>query len=169
MQPLCMFVDKNDIAIGAATIKEIEEKELTARLSGVLIIRSNKNIVLHKVAPQKKWGLRWNVSAAGHVDENETYEIAALRELKEELGITLKEEAITKIGYYCIKRENKTIGRFATIFEATYDGSFSPDKKEICEIREFTPEELKKELKENKDNFTWLAYDALQTYLTKEG
>ncbi len=40
----------------------------------------------------------WDVSVAGHIAFNETYENAALREVAEEIGIQLKKEQLTKIG-----------------------------------------------------------------------
>lgn len=42
--------------------------------------------------------LLWDVSAAGHIDAGEAFVEAALRETKEELGLTLHAEELTKIG-----------------------------------------------------------------------
>lgn len=42
--------------------------------------------------------LLWDVSAAGHIDAGESFIEAALRETKEELGLTLQANELTKIG-----------------------------------------------------------------------
>lgn len=42
--------------------------------------------------------LLWDVSAAGHIDAGETFVEAALRETKEEIGLQLQAENLTKIG-----------------------------------------------------------------------
>ena len=42
--------------------------------------------------------LLWDVSAAGHIDAGESFITAALRETKEEIGLQLQAEDLTKIG-----------------------------------------------------------------------
>lgn len=42
--------------------------------------------------------LLWDVSAAGHIDAGESFADAALRETKEEIGLTLQPKELTKIG-----------------------------------------------------------------------
>ncbi|MEZ4856206.1 MAG: NUDIX domain-containing protein [Gelidibacter sp.] len=44
--------------------------------------------------------LLWDVSVAGHVDAGETNEQAAVRETFEELGLTLSENSLEKIGVF---------------------------------------------------------------------
>ncbi len=48
--------------------------------------------------------LMWDVSVAGHIDAGETIKQAAVRETKEEIGITISESNLKKIGVFeCFK------------------------------------------------------------------
>ena len=44
--------------------------------------------------------LLWDVSVAGHVDTGETVEQTAIRETKEEIGLTISENDLQKIGVF---------------------------------------------------------------------
>ena len=58
------------------------------RIAVVLVFNTKGEIILQQVAfTKKKDAGKWSYSAAGHVDAGEDYPTAALRELKEELGI----------------------------------------------------------------------------------
>ncbi|WP_400079006.1 NUDIX domain-containing protein [Winogradskyella sp. R77965] len=53
--------------------------------------------------------LLWDVSAAGHIDAGESFINAALRETKEEVGLTLKAENVQKIGTFLHETNYGTI------------------------------------------------------------
>ena len=44
--------------------------------------------------------LMWDVSVAGHIDAGETIEQAAIRETKEEIGLSISENDLKKIGVF---------------------------------------------------------------------
>ena len=56
--------------------------------------------ILLQQRSQKKpiYPLLWDVSVAGHIDAGETFLEAALRETKEEIGLQLQPENLSKIG-----------------------------------------------------------------------
>lgn len=52
----------------------------------------------------------WDVSVAGHVDAGETIKQAAIRETQEEIGLTLQEHELHKIGVFpCFQRYDNGI------------------------------------------------------------
>ena len=65
----------------------------------------------------------WDQSAGGHVDEGETYEEAAKRELKEELGID--NVGLKKVTKFYTEQDYKDIilREFSTLYTTRFDGS----------------------------------------------
>ncbi|MDD7913116.1 NUDIX hydrolase [Polaribacter ponticola] len=59
-----------------------------------------KKILLQKRASVKKvFPNHWDVSVAGHISAGERVEKAAIREVKEEIGIDIEESDLQKIGF----------------------------------------------------------------------
>lgn len=60
-----------------------------------------KQILLQQRSYKKSiYPLLWDVSAAGHIDAGESFKHAAIRETKEELGLTLNKNDLMKIGVH---------------------------------------------------------------------
>lgn len=143
-------VDKEDNVIGRASRKECHEKGLIHRLVQILVFNSQGDVLIHKrgagvdTFPGKLTG-----SAAGHVEEGESYEKAASRELKEELGI---EAPLEKLGF--VRSYEKEHMQNIIVFKVISEGPFSKKDSEIAELLFFSIEELKKEFLENPEKFT---------------
>lgn len=90
IQKNVIWVDKNDNELGIISVEKAHREGLCDRIVIVYVTRANGDIIL-----QERMDGRLDHSCAGHVDPGETYETAAVRELKEELGI---ETPLTEIG-----------------------------------------------------------------------
>ncbi len=67
----------------------------------VAIVNSAGEIYIqHRTAAKRLWPNRKTISASGHVDPGETFEQAAVREVKEELGIELSVGDLHLIGWF---------------------------------------------------------------------
>ena len=150
------IVDENDKPISAATKQEAWAQGLYYRLVHIVIRDKAGNFLLQKRSMEKPLypGL-WTDAASGHVDEGESYEVAAHRELIEEIGI----ETLLKFeGKFLLQRQEdgKVINQFNGVFEGSIarETKLTLQPKEVSGVRWFTPEELHDKLANSPGDFT---------------
>ncbi|HIE14096.1 TPA: NUDIX domain-containing protein [Candidatus Bathyarchaeota archaeon] len=144
-------VDENDNVIGRATRKECHvTNQHIHRSVYIFVINSKNEIFLQKRSNKKDLYPGYCTgSATGHVEYGETYESAAKRELKEELGIeNVPIEIIAK--FKCFSEIEREI---SALFICKYEGPLKLDKKEIEEGGFFSIEEIKKALQIGEKKF----------------
>lgn len=116
------IVDENDNPIRQATKQEAWAQGLRHRIVRIMIENDQGQILLQHRSPTKDiFPNCWDNSAAGHVDAGEDYYHAAIRELKEELGIdgvTLQE-----IGRYYSEEtwQGHQFNRFTRVYKLRYN------------------------------------------------
>lgn len=87
MEILDIVNDKDEV-IGQLSYDEAYKTKSTIRLVHIFIFNKKGDLVIQQRGYHKpKNGGTWMTSAGGHVRSGESYEKAAKRELKEELGI----------------------------------------------------------------------------------
>lgn len=84
-------------------------------------------VLLQKRADAKAtWPGFWDISAAGHVDYGETPETAAIRELKEELGISIGDTRLSLLFVHRynvpVPRSDFTENEFRYVYACQYEG-----------------------------------------------
>jgi len=97
-----------------------------------LVVMNEKGEVLLQQRSARKdshpgW---WDISVGGHVDVGETYEDAATRELREELGIA---GAFREVAQRSPAGENGW--EFVRVYECRHEGPFAPNADEIDAVR----------------------------------
>src|SRR5262249_29298523 len=91
-------VDENDRIQRYANRSEMHGNNLRHRAVHILIFNhANKVYLQQRSRGKDRHPLKWDSSAAGHVNGGESYDETAWRELKEELGIDVPLERISKI------------------------------------------------------------------------
>ena len=122
-------VDEHDRVIGARRRDEIHRLGLRHRATHVLVFDLAGRLFLQKRGLHKDSnpGL-WDSSVAGHVDDGESYDQCCIREIKEEIGITVDAtpERLFKIGA-CVA----TGMEFSWIYRLVTGKKVKPDYSEM--------------------------------------
>ena len=135
------IVDKNDKIIGKASKEEVYKKLHIHRIVHVLIFNNKRQFLLQLRSKNVHFcPLHWSTAVGGHVKSGESYEDAAKREFKEELGTTSKLSFFSK-DFYQVPHGP---GKILVTFETTYNGSFKIDSKAVAKVGFFSMEEIEK-------------------------
>jgi 8-oxo-dGTP pyrophosphatase MutT (NUDIX family) len=123
------IIDENDNLINQiATYNEVHEKGLWYRAVHAIIYTPEKEIVMQKRAPSLAYHPdEIEISVGGGVDAGETPEGAIIREIKEELGISIKKSQLRYIGK--TKFNHKTLTQINRFFLYSY--AVCVDKKSL--------------------------------------
>lgn len=163
-EELLEIVDADGLTIGAAPRSEIHgNPALLHKVVHVLVFNAAGELLLQKRSLKKDVAPgRWDTSVGGHVDHGEDLVAAALREMREELGVS---PANGLEHLYSYIHANDYESERVTTWRCTHNGPFSFNPDEIDEIRFFPVEELLRMFKGNllSDNFK----SELQIYLNR--
>jgi len=150
-----IIVDKKDNQIG------IEEK-LAAHLKGklhrafsVFIFNSKGEMLLQKRAKSKYHsGGLWTNTCCSHPRPNQNLKDEAKKRLKEEMGIECDLKEISSF-IYKVNLGNLTEHEFDHLFLGKFDGDPKPNKEEAEDWKWVSPKELRKDVKENPEKYTY--------------
>lgn len=130
-------VDANGNPTGKSELKSIiHQKGYYHHTAHIWFYTKNGEILLSQRSAKKTiCPLMWDVSVAGHVDTGETIKQAAIRETKEEIGLSISENDLKKMGVFeCFQTYES--GR---IIDNEFHNTF------ICELKvaisQLTPQE----------------------------
>lgn len=156
------IIDENDSIIGRAARHECHgNPKLLHRSAGVLMFNSRGELLMQKRSTKKDTNPgKWSLSAWGHLDVGESYEHAAAREIREELGIKAKN--LRRL-FKMIYRDNVESEMFC-IFRAESEGPFRLDKDEVEKVEFMALGKIKKHIKEDSGMFTGGCLAALNEY-----
>ena len=96
------IADKDGNLTGEVQLKSIIHKTgLYHHTAHIWFYTKDGKILLSQRSAKKAiCPLMWDVSVAGHVDAGETIEAAAIRETKEEIGLSISEKNLIKLGVF---------------------------------------------------------------------
>ena len=150
MEELVEVIDENLKTIDIVPRNEVIEKKLRHKCALVLV-RNNKGefYLAQRKKTKKVFPGLWCAGAGGVVSKGESFEVAAARELEEELGIKVPLQFLCNFDY------QGEVGQYkAKLFLALYDGEVEVDPVE-CEQGKWVSEEGLSEFFNNN----WFAPD----------
>lgn len=153
---LIQIVDKKGNFTGQVMDKEeAHDKNLLHNEVGIFIINDKREVLLQKRSANKrfspnKWGL-----CAGHVDAYESLETAALREIKEEVGLDLSLKELIPYGEreINISDSNSHITYFYYVICNKKAEEFVIQEEELSEVKWFNIGEIIIMIKDGKTSF----------------
>lgn len=155
---LIEIVDENGNYTGQVMErKEAHEKNLLHNEIAVFFINDKKQVLLQKRSASKKsnpnkWG-----SCAGHVDAGESLEDAALREIKEEMGIEfyLSDLKILLEKEIKIRESNSHIVYWYYINCNLSESDFNIQEEELSEVKWFSIDEIINMIKQKDESLVF--------------
>lgn len=169
MKERIQIVDANDQPLGYATREEAWAQGLHHRLVRILIENERGELLLQKRSmSKKKYPGMWTDAATGHVDYGETYEVAAVRELQEELGVATDLAFLGKF-YTEEVLDDKKSNTFHGVFRGKIPAStqLAVAAEEASETKWFTLSELRRAIKESPESFTPGLRQVLQQFVAR--
>jgi len=144
-EELLDIVDDNDCVVGLLPRSDVHRLGLKHRAVHILIFNSKGELFLQRRSMRKdKCPGLWDSSASGHLESGEDYNDCAIRELREELGITAV-GGLTRL--FKLQACNETDNEFVWVYRGFCDGPFTLNKDEISEGKWFSIEEIDRLIK----------------------
>ena len=146
MQEVLDIVDDNNQVVGSAPYDDVYARRLNHRIVHVLIFNEKGEIFLQMRSAKKNFCPgHWVTSAGGHVQQGETYEQAAKRELEEELGLVAPLTLINESPY-----DHYKMRKFLQVFRAVSEGPFNLNLEEVAGGRWFSVADARDMVKKNQ-------------------
>jgi len=169
--------DKGNKTGEALPRSEVHAKGLWHRAAHIWIMNGKGELLIQRRSPTKYDSPNiWTVSVAGHISAGEESMPAALREIKEEVGIEVTAEECVFIGVAI----QQTVTRNNTYFNNEFNDvylvrkdialeDFVLQEEEVAEVRYISVDEFKKWVAEKKADLhpTYEEYELLFDYLEK--
>lgn len=122
-------VNERDEVMGQAPRSEVHRRKLKHRAVHVLVFNTRGELFLQKRSMSKDcFPGAWDSSASGHLDAGEDYDACAVREVQEELGVTLSE---TPRRLFRVEACLETGQEFVWVYQGQHEGPFALHPEEI--------------------------------------
>jgi isopentenyl-diphosphate Delta-isomerase len=143
--------NERDEVIGQNTRAEVHRLGLKHRAIHVLVFNSRGDVFLQKRSMTKDtFPGAWDSSASGHLDSGEDYDACAVRELREELGITA-ERPLKRL--FKLDACKETDQEHLWVYKYDCEGPFCLHPEEIECGEWHTVEQLTQALRERPQEF----------------
>ena len=144
-------VNERDEVIGQQPRREVHRLGLRHRAVHVLVFNLRGQIFLQKRSLTKDTSPgRWDSSASGHLNRGEDYDACAIRELREEIGLSVP-EAPRRL--FKIDAGAETGEEFVWVYRCEAEGPFELHPEEIERGGWFAPDAVTRWIAERPEEF----------------
>lgn len=164
-KPRIVVVDAEDRVVACKDRNALEPGDIY-RVTSLWLKNSKGEVLLaQRALTKKKDPGKWSCAVAGTVDEGEEYDDNIIKEIREEIGISIPIEALQKGPNIFIH------GNSNDFFDQWYVGTVPADtvltrqEDEVAALRWMSPEEVRTTLREHPDFFIASAHEWLPRML----
>jgi isopentenyl-diphosphate Delta-isomerase len=157
MDEFVILVDGNDNPIGKEEkVKcHLPNGKLHRAFTALIYNKEGKLLLTRRSDSKMLWPDDWDGTVASHPRESESYVSSSERRIPEEIGITCKMHYVNRFEYHVpykdIGSENEVCGTLLGVVDDFDESSLIKD--EISEVKWITPDEIKTELENNRDDY----------------
>lgn len=146
-------VDGNNVVIATATRGEIHKKGLRHRACHIIVFNPSGQVYVQRRSLSKDNGAGlWDSSSAGHVDSGESFADCAVREMAEELGLTIAVSELSENFLLAAHPDNGM--EFAQVYSIITTKQPTPDAIEIMDSKWCDTKELNVWMENSPEEFT---------------
>jgi len=144
-------VNERDEVVGRELRREVHRRGLRHRAVHILVFNRAGLVFLQKRSMSKDThpGV-WDSSSSGHLDCGEDYDACAIRELREEIGLSLSQGPTRA---FKIDACDNTGQEFVWVYRGEAEGPFTLHPEEIERGDWFTPEHVTRWIAERPEDF----------------
>jgi isopentenyldiphosphate isomerase len=145
------IVNERDEVIGQSPRREVHARGLWHRAVHVLVFNARGEVFLQKRSMLKDTAKgKWDSSASGHLDTGEEYDVCAVRELREEIGLVAP---VPPRRLFKIDACQDTGWEFCWVYRCESEGPFTLHPGEIERGEWFAPERVTRWVEEKPEDF----------------
>jgi isopentenyldiphosphate isomerase len=149
---LVEVVDENDRVLRVVTRREMRAGRLRHRAVFVAVVHPSGRLLVHRRSLLKDlWPGWWDIAVGGVVGVGEPYEVAAVRELAEEVGLDIVRAGVrieALDGGRRVTYEDDDVALVGRLFRVVSPGPFDFADGEVVEARLVDEAELQQMLRE---------------------
>ena len=131
-------VDLNDTVLRVVTREEMRAERLMHRAVFIAVVDSAGRLLIHRRSESKDlWPGWWDIAVGGVVGAGESYDAAAIREVREEIGVVAQPVPLGGGSYV-----DDAVALLGRCYVIRHDGPFEFADGEVVEARFVTGTEL---------------------------
>jgi isopentenyl-diphosphate delta-isomerase len=148
-----VIVNEKDEVIGSKERKEVSTSDIS-RVTGLWVFNGKGEVLVAQRSLLKVHGPgKWALSVAGTVEEGETYEMNALKEVREELGLIVKEGDLISGPHKFVNGEHPYFCQVYFIQSDISAEDFVIQKSEVEQVKWVSVRDLLDWYKERPEDF----------------